>query len=505
MKILTAPQIREADQQTIQEERIASVDLMERAAKAFVNWFDNKFKEEAARILVCCGPGNNGGDGLAIARLLFQKHYAVQVWIVAPESARFSSDFIINQERLPQDIQVSNISDYNPLPEVPAVDFIIDGLFGTGLSRPVTGLFAEVISSINKASATKIAIDTPSGLFTEVPNQPTDIIIQAAYTVSFELPKLTFFLPQNFIYVGEWQTVPIGLSTSYIKHALTDNFVISGNQVAGYIKPRTKFSHKGTYGHALLMAGSYGKMGAAILASRACLRSGVGLLTIQCPKTGYAILQTAVPEAMTLPDSNKTCLTELPDIDKYQVIGIGPGLDKRAETKAVVRQLLHKVSFPIVLDADALNILSEEKELLQQLPAASILTPHPKEFERLVGKAENDYQRLEQLKTFCQQYKCYVVLKGGHTCIGTPTGELYFNCTGNPGMATGGTGDVLTGIITALLAQKYSSLEACLLGVYIHGLAGDIASQEKGEFALVASDVIEYLGKAFLQLQPDKK
>lgn len=498
MKILTAAQIREADQQTIAEENIASVDLMERAAKAFVCWFDNKFSLQANNILICCGFGNNGGDGLAIARLLHQKNYQVAVWIVSPED-KFSLDFNLNRERLPSEIPVSFISDNTAIPDTVGFDFILDGLFGTGLSRPVSGIFAELITRLNASQATIIAIDIPSGLYTDKPNELTDPIVEARYTVSFELPKLAFFLAQNERYVGEWQIVPIGLSTTFLTSVKTNKFLISPELVSSFLKPRGRFSHKGTYGHALLLAGSYGKMGAAVLASQACLRSGVGLLSVHCPRVGYAILQTTVPEAMTLPDTHEHYLTELPDLKTYQVIGAGPGLGKAAETRNLIQQLLNNTTAPLVLDADALNIISEEN-LLPKLPPGSILTPHPKEFERLIGPAQDDYQRLEQLQAFCQSYQCYVVLKGGHTCIGTPEGNLYFNNTGNPGMATGGTGDVLTGIITALAAQKYMPLEACLLGVYVHGLAGDLAKEQKGEIALIASDLIESLGASFLKL-----
>lgn len=498
MKILTAPQIREADQRTITEENIASVALMERAAEAFTSWFTHKFPETEKRILICCGPGNNGGDGLAIGRLLHVRGYSVQIWIVSPEN-KFSADFAANCKRLPENIPVTTIRQASDLPAAAAFEVVLDGLFGTGLSRPASNIFATVIHYLNHLPGIKIAIDVPSGLYTEQPNQPGAAIVQAHYTLSFEVPKLAFLLPQNEKYIGEWYLAPIHLSPGYLQEVPTKKYLISREQVTGLLKPRRKFSHKGTYGHALLLAGSYGKMGAATLAARACLRSGVGLLSVHCPAVGYTILQTAVPEAMTLPDAAENYLTQLPDLNIYQAIGIGPGLGKEPATRNLVRQLLQTTPAPLVLDADALNIISEEN-LLAILPANAILTPHPKEFERLAGLATDDYHRLELLQDFCQRHQCYVVLKGGHTCIGTPAGDLYFNITGNPGMATGGTGDVLTGIITALVAQKYTPLDACCLGVYIHGLAGDLAGEQVGEPALIASDLIENLGAAFRQL-----
>ncbi|GEO06223.1 bifunctional NAD(P)H-hydrate repair enzyme [Adhaeribacter aerolatus] len=497
MKILTALQIREADQRTIAEENIPSAALMERAANAFTEWFTRKFPDTGKNILICCGPGNNGGDGLAIARMLHALDYAATVWIVAPEN-KFSPDFLTNQERLPAAIPVTNIKQTSDFPEASEFNLVLDGLFGTGLSRSVTGIYAEIIQHINHLPAQVIAIDVPSGLYTEAPNQLGDAIVQADYTLSFEVPKLAFLLAQNEKYVGEWYLVAINLSPAFLADVTTDKFIFTREQVTQIIQPRRKFSHKGTYGHALLLAGSYGKMGAAALAARACLRSGVGLLSVHCPKVGYTILQTAVPEAMTLPDTEATHLTQLPDLNTYQAIGIGPGLGKEPATRHLVRQLLQTTPAPLVIDADALNIIAEEN-LQPALPPNTILTPHPKEFERLAGPASDDYNRLKLLQNFCRQYGCFVVLKGGHTCIGTPAGDLYFNITGNPGMATGGTGDVLTGIITALVAQKYSPLDACRLGVYLHGLAGDLARDQVGETALIASDLIENLGAAFRQ------
>jgi hydroxyethylthiazole kinase-like uncharacterized protein yjeF len=502
MKILSAAQIRQADAYTIAEEQIPSAALMERAAKALVTWFDNKFAGRARRILICCGPGNNGGDGLAIARLLFDKGYDIRVWIVAATD-HFSPDFVLNRGRLPAGVPVTTIAAATGIPPALEADFILDALFGTGLSRPLSGLYAAVIDQINGSPATRVAIDMPSGLFSDAPAPAGSRIVRARYTLSFELPKLAFFLPQNAPFVGTWYVVPIGLSPAFLATAVTENQVISPGLVAGLLKPRLKFSHKGTYGHALLLVGSYGKMGAATLAARACLRSGVGLLTVRCPGVGDPILQINVPEAMTLPDAEERHLAALPELEPYQAIGAGPGLGQAPATRQLIRTLLKTAGAPLVLDADALNLIAEE-DLLSQLPAQAILTPHPKEFERLAGKAQDDYHRLEQLRHLCRKHQCYIVLKGGHTCIGTPGGTLYFNCTGNPGMATGGTGDVLTGIITALVAQQYPSLAACLLGVYIHGLAGDLAKAEVGETALIASDLIEKLGPAFELVNPDR-
>ncbi|MCX2741942.1 NAD(P)H-hydrate dehydratase [Pontibacter anaerobius] len=500
MKILTAAQTREADAYTIREEGISSTDLMERAAKAFTGWFENKF-QPSEEVHVFCGPGNNGGDGLAAARLLHERKYKVQPYIVGDVS-KASDDFNVNLKRLPQELQPIHVEQPSAVPELTDTACVVDALFGTGLNRPVTGLYGEVIRKLNSSGATITSIDIPSGLYSDSQTPEEGAITRANYTISFELPKLAFLLPQHENFVGEWHVVPIGLSQKFIAEAKSDLYCTKQEDVQQFLKPRKKFSHKGLYGHALLLCGGYGKMGAAVLAARACLRSGIGLLTVQVPQAGYPILQTAVPEAMTLTDKNRKHLSELPlEIDKFDVIGIGPGIGTERVTKTAIGQLLATTSHPIVLDADAINIVGASEKLKAQLfKKKLIFTPHPKEFERLVGKVKNDYDRMQHLREFCQEYGCYVALKGSHTAIGTPEGKVHFNTTGNAGLATGGTGDALTGVITALVGQKYTLEEACRLGVFVHGLAADLALQTVGDIAMTASDVIDHLPRAFLHL-----
>ncbi len=500
MKILSAAQTREADRQTITEEGIASVELMERAAKAFVCWFENKYPVPQ-EVSIFCGPGNNGGDGLAVARLLSQRGYKVQAFLIG-DSANASEDFNINRERLPQDVPLKKVSSAADLPAIPPASCVVDALFGTGLNRPVTGFFAEVIQHLNDSGACITSIDMPSGLYTDSQTPEVGAILKATYTISFELPKLAFFLPQHEAYVGEWHVVPIGLSAAYVSSAETDYYFTGAADVKRMLKPRAKFSHKGTFGHALLLCGSMGKMGAAVLATRACLRSGIGLLTVQCPQAGYDIMQTSAPEAMTLVDKNRKYLSAMAgDIDKYNAVGIGPGIGTEKITKTLLGQLLAISKVPLVIDADAINLISSSYRLKSQLPKGRVIfTPHPKEFERLVGKTKDNYDRLQHLREFCQEYACYAVLKGSHSAVCTPAGKVYFNTTGNAGMATGGTGDVLTGILTALAAQNYTLEEACTMGVYMHGLAGDLAKAAVGDIAMIASDLIDFLPKAFQQL-----
>lgn len=500
MKILSAQQTREADAQTISEEKIASEELMERAARAFVGWFENKFTPECP-VCIFSGPGNNGGDGLAVARLLHQCLFDVQLYLVN-DGSQTSPDFQLNLERLPHEVPPHHIHSKTDLPTLPDKACVIDALFGTGLSRPVTGLYAEVINWLNEQSNCTVAIDIPSGLYTDKQTPAEGAIVQADHTVSFELPKLAFFLPQHEQYVGEWHTVPIGLSPAYLAEAKSNFQYVTQKEMQGLLKPRSKFSHKGTYGHALLLCGGYGKIGAAVLAARACLRGGVGLLTVQTPAIGYDVLQTAVPEAMLIPDNNRKHLSRLPEsMEKFNAIGIGPGIGTERLTKTLLGQLLATTDLPLVIDADAINLIASSEKLKAQLPKGRVIfTPHPKEFERLTCKSKNEYERLEDLREFCRVYQCYMVLKGSHSAIATPEGDIYFNTTGNAGMATGGTGDVLTGILTALVAQGYTLKEACLLGVYLHGLAGDLAKETVGEISMIASDVIQHLPQAFQHL-----
>ena len=497
VKVLSASQLREADRFTIGNEPVDSIDLMERAAKAFADWFTEKFNP-SHRVHIFCGMGNNGGDGLAITRLLHQLNYAVVAYAVR-YAAPPSKDFIVNEQRLKKlRVKMNDIRADNAFPVIQQNEIIVDGLWGSGLNRPVEGFAAQLIQHLNAARATRVAIDIPSGLYAD--SKSVSVRFKADFTLSFELPKLSFFLPENEEWVGEWEVRGIGLHPAFLQQAQTSNFFLTTDFAKELILPRKKFAHKGTYGHALIVSGSYGKMGAACLCAEACLRAGAGLVTAFIPKCGYEIMQTKVPEAMAITDRNKDFLTAMPELSSYKAVGIGPGIGTKAATAKALGRLIKKADFPLVLDADALNILSENKAWLKSLPENSILTPHPKEFERLFGKAKDDYAQFELLKESAVKYRAVIVLKRAYTCIASPDGSAWFNSTGNPGMATGGTGDVLTGIITGLLCQGYSPLNSALLGVYWHGLAGDLAAGAISVPCLVAGDIIRYLGIAFKKL-----
>ncbi|MCE6991658.1 NAD(P)H-hydrate dehydratase [Dyadobacter sp. CY323] len=492
MKILNVSQIRELDAFTIQNEPISSLDLMERAANAFVGWFKNQFVNTRP-VHIFCGKGNNGGDGLAVARILSMLSYDVYVTIL-DYTSNASEDFESNLSRLKNHLQPHILTSIHEFPEFGDQVICIDALLGSGLSRPVVGIVAEVITKLNELPNKLVAVDIASGLYADQPNAKDDIIIKPDYTVSFQIPKLAFMLPQNAEFTGDWHLVDIGLSQEYIHRTQTPFFYTQKQAAESLIKPRGKFSHKGTYGHALLIAGSYGKIGAAVLAGKACLRSGVGLLTMHFPGCGYNIVQISIPEAMAVPDIDENHLSILPDLETYSAIGIGPGIGQDSKTMKVLEQLFDSAKVPLVIDADALNLLSQNRHFLEKLPENTILTPHPKEFQRLAGDSKDEFERLENGRAFSKKHKVIICLKGANTAVILPDGEVHFNSTGNPGMATGGTGDVLTGIITSLLAQKYSPRDAAILGVYQHGLAGDKAAEQKGQTALIASDVIDSLG-----------
>lgn len=500
MKIFSAAQIRKWDQYTIQEEPISSYDLMERASTKFVEWFMTKYPNTDRQIYLFCGSGNNGGDGFAVARLLHESFYPVKVFQC--KIGKPSEDCEQNYQRLNSlaAVDIQSVHYDSPLPDLSKANLIIDALFGSGLNRPIQGYWAKLVQHINTARIETIALDMPSGLFSDR-SSVTQVTIKARYTLSFERPKLAFFFPENYSSVGEWTSVSIGLHPIYAEDTLSSYHLITEEMVKNKLQKRNKFAHKGTYGHALLVVGSYGKIGAAVLAAKACLKTGVGLLTINAPKCGYNILQSQVPEAMVLADPEKEIWSSIPELDNYQTIGVGCGIGQAEASAKALMQLLKEAKNPIVLDADALNILGKNPTCINDIPKNSILTPHPKEFQRLFGHSKNDFDRLDLLSSKAKEHELIILLKGAHTIVALPNGNCYFNNTGNPGMATGGSGDALTGMITSLLSQGYSPADATILGVYLHGKAGDFTADEIGENALLPSDLINNIWKVFKSLE----
>ena len=497
MKILSANQIREWDQYTIRHEPISSIDLMERAAGRCSEWLqENNMLDRP--ITIICGKGNNGGDGLAIARMLVQQNINLLNIYILESGSQGSEDFQTNLEKLHYPIRF--IQSEKNFPSFRKNEIIIDALFGSGLNRPLDGVAAKLVEHINQSGHTVVSIDLPSGLPADEA-EATTAVVKADHILTFQTSRLSFLLPANAAFVGKVHILDIGLHPRYYDSVQANYELIDADLISAIYKPRNRFAHKGNFGHALIIAGSYGKMGAAVLCAKACLRSGAGLTTVHIPRTGYAILQSSVPEAMVSSDPNSYTLTKIEeDISKFSCIGIGPGIGEATETKDFLKQLLNNNKKPFVLDADALNILAAEKEMMNKIPAATILTPHPKEFARLFGETKDDLQRIELARQKAIELNIVIVLKGHHTLIATPGGKAYFNNTGNAGMAKGGSGDVLTGMITALVGQYNDAVEAAILGVYLHGLAGDIAAEKFSLEAMIASDIVESLGTAFNSL-----
>lgn len=476
MKIFTAQQIRNWDAYTISKEPIASIDLMERASLKAVEWLLKNIGVHYP-YKIFCGPGNNGGDGLAIARLLV--HCGARVTCYAFEKNNYAKDFKVNLERLET---VNWIKGQEDIPTIDTQDIVVDAIFGSGLNQPVKGLFAAVINRINQKEHKKtIAIDIPSGLYADQ-STTEGSITQSDHTLTFQRVKLAFLFPENHVYVGEWSVLNIGLHTHYEDQEHSIYQTIDKSFIEAAIKPRKKFSHKGTFGHALLVVGGEGKLGAGIFATEACIRSGVGLVTACIPKSGEHVYQSQLPDAMVsfqeLDHSN---------FESYKSIGCGPGLGTRPSAKKMVGDVIESTSVPLVLDADALNLLASTPQWYESLRDRTILTPHLGEFKRLFGEYKQYDAVLHKQVEAAQEYGIYIILKGAHTSIATPKGELFFNFTGNPVLSKGGSGDVLTGYITGLLAQGYSLKEACLIGVFKHGEAGDLALQTAAENVTISS------------------
>lgn len=499
MELYTAKQIRRWDQFTMEHEPVSSIDLMERAATRCVDWMVQRGLHKR-NFLIFCGKGNNGGDGLAIARLLVQRGTAVEVYILE-FGRKGSPDFQTNLLRLHElPVNIHFLQSTEQFHDIPKEKVVIDALFGSGLNKPLDGLAAQLALHINQSGVQVISIDVPSGLFTDQSSIGYPVV-RSSHTLTFQVPKVAFLFQENAQFIGVVHVLDIGLDARFHQKEVPFAHTVTHDLVKCIYTPRNRFAHKGNFGHALLIGGSYGKIGAVLMATWACLRTGAGLTTTYIPACGYNILQGGAPEAMVITDEHPSFITSLPSSpDKYTVIGIGPGLGTEEMTLRAIGQLLGSSPKSLVIDADGLNCLAKDPSLLSQLLPHSILTPHPKEFDRLFGSCSNDFERMERARMKAVELQVVIVLKGHHTLIVTPSGQLYFNTTGNAGLAKGGSGDVLTGMITALVAQGYQPLHAALLGVYMQGAAADHAINTHSQEALIASDIINNIGVVFLHL-----
>ncbi|QQT26359.1 NAD(P)H-hydrate dehydratase [Sphingobacterium spiritivorum] len=500
MKILNAIQFKEVDQLTIAAQHISSLELMERASFALTQAIERDLKDVSRySFVVLCGSGNNGGDGLAVARMLLEKGADVQVYLL--NSPHYSEDNLQNQEKIHPDFIKFFVVELPP--EIDKNAIILDCLFGVGLSRPLDESYRPLIESINNHAGYILSADLPSGLQADVINAADAIVVKATKIYTFHSPKLAMLLPQHQEWVDTYEVIDIRLDPDAIRQQHVDHYYVTEQWAFAKLKTRNRFSHKGTFGHALLIGGSYGKIGAVRLSATAAARSGCGLVTVYIPGCGYTAFQAAVPEIMVLTDSNNNHITNYPSVKPYSAIGVGIGMGQEGPTGTAFVKLMRSLTpdTRLVLDADALNLLATRQDLLANLPPDTILTPHPKELKRLIGEWTDDRKKIEKVRNFASLYKVIVIVKGANTMTVVPDGKLYFNSTGNAGMATGGSGDVLTGIITSLLAQGYSAEDAAILAVYLHGAAGDEARKERGEESLIASDIITCLSTAFQRLR----
>lgn len=499
MKIFNTDQIRNADKITIERQGISSAELMERAGFRVFRRFEEDFLPVKGVVWVFSGIGNNGGDGLVIARYLFEAGHKVRV-VLVDFGVRRAPDLQLNYGRLTAlGVAVEELHENDAFPVFHAEDIIVDAIFGIGLNRRPPGWVEGLMEHMNHAPAPVVSVDVPSGVYMSGLMEEGQPVVCAAHTYTFELPKLLFLLSDTGKYTRDWSVVSIGQDKDFIASEPVICYFTEEGEVVDLLRRRDRFTHKGSYGHVLVVGGSYGKIGAPLMSSEAALNAGSGLVSALVPRCGYAVLQTAVPEVMCVPAQGEEFITEIASPFVPDVVAVGPGLGTHEDTAGALARFLDGYHGRLVMDADALNIVSGKPDLWERVPAHTIITPHPGEFRRLSGGWRNDREMMEMARTFASQKKVVVVLKGAYTLI-TDGSTVHFNSTGNPGMATGGSGDVLTGILASLLGQGYEVLDAARLGVYIHGLAADIAVRQTSQWSLKATDIIDFLGDAFLHL-----
>lgn len=503
MKIFTSNQIRELDRYTIEHEPIRGIDLMERAAKTLARAISDEWGTQTPMVAFA-GPGNNGGDALAVSRLLADQGYRVSVYLFNINQ-KLSEDCATNKKRIAESKRVAKFTEvtqeFDP-PRLDADTVVIDGLFGSGLTKPLAGGFASLVKYINQSPAKVVSIDMPSGLMTEDNTYNVRAnIIKADITLTLQQRKLAFLFPENQQFIGRVRVLDIRLSAEGTERIEAQYRIIEENDVRRMLTPRDPYSHKGDMGSALIVAGSYGMAGAAVMAAKACYRAGAGKVTVHTPRRNNDIMQISVPEAIVSLDHEETHIGNAIATDDFDAMAIGPGLGQMETTAITMISQIRRAACPVVADADALNMLANHRAWMQQMPKGIIMTPHPREFDRMDGTpCADSYERLTKARSMAERLEAYILLKGHHSALCLPDGSVTFNSTGNAGMATAGSGDVLTGIIAGLLARGHSQPEACMLGMYLHGLAGDLAARDKGEESLMATDITDCLPKAFARL-----
>jgi len=502
MKIFTNEEIRGIDRFTIDEEGIPAAELIQRVAEGVTGEIVKRWTP-ARPVTVFAGPGNNGADALAVARMLTEQGFDPLVYLFNIRGNSLNRECRDQRDQLLASgrSRLIEIIDSMEQPELTSRHLVVDGLFGSGLRDPLSGGFKTLVQDINESGADVVSIDIPSGLFADWnPTTITRNVVHATITCAVQFPRLSFFMADNADIVGTVKLIDIGLSKTAVRDTPSKFHLVEAKDIKHVIRRRKPFSSKADYGNALLIAGSYGMMGAAVLASEGALRAGVGKLLVHSPRCGFNILQSVVPEAMYHPDKNDIIITDLNLSREYHAVGIGPGLGTADLTVMAVENLLKRYRFPIVIDADALNCISRRPTMLGLLVPGSVLTPHAGEFDRLFGAQPTAESRLIKAIEISRKYNVIIVLKGHYTAVVRPDGKVFFNSTGGPELATPGSGDVLTGIIVGLMAQGYTPEMSAIIGVYIHGLAGEIASRELGNFSVNSRDIAGAIAQAIKSL-----
>lgn len=502
MKIFTTESIRNIDRVTIDEEGVSSQELIHRVAEGVVNEILANWNPSKPTIIFA-GSGNNGADALIVGKLLIEAGFNPQILLFNFKGNSLSRDCREARQRLLSlgNVNLTEIIESAEIPPITPNHLVIDGLFGSGLRDPLMGGYTTLARNISESGATVVSIDIPSGLFGDWNARVlARNVVHATITMAVQFPKLSFFLSDNAPMVGKWKTIDIGLSQRAINETPTKYFYVEREDIRQVLRRRPDFCSKADFGHALLISGCYGMMGAAVMAGKGALRAGAGKVTIHSAKCGFNVIQSQVPEALFLPDPNEILISNMTPRYNYSAIGVGPGIGTNDATKGAFETLVKTIKRPMVIDADALNIISMVPALIDHIAPGSILTPHAGEFDRIFGAQASAESRLLKALEVSHRYKLIIVLKGFHTAVVRPDGKVFFNSTGNPAMATGGSGDVLTGVITSLLSQGYKPETAAVAGVHIHGLAGDMAAEEQGEYGVTALDIADNIGKAIKKI-----
>lgn len=503
MKLFTTEEIRAIDRYTIEQEGVPSLELSERMAEGVADEISSRWRSNKPT-MVFAGPGNNGADALGTARLLFERGFRPEVYLFNIGGDKLSADCTAARDRMlaeVPEIVFHEVRDRFSMPKITTNHLVIDGLFGSGLREELQGGFKSLVQYINDENATVVSIDLPSGMFgdwnPQIVNRNT---IHATLTLAVQFPRISFFIPDNAELIGEWKVIDIGLSEKAMASAPPNFCLVEQRDVHRRLRHRKEFASKADFGSAILYAGSYGMMGAAILAARGALRGGVGKLTVNAPKCGYQILQSSVPEALFRHNRGEISIVDIHPERDFSAIAVGPGIGTNELTVKAVEDFLASINQPVILDADALNCIALKPSILNTIPVLSILTPHAGEFDRLFGPQPSAEARLRKAIEMAKYYNILIILKGRYTAIVRPDGKVYFNSSGCPAMATAGSGDVLTGVLLSMLAQGYPAELASLIAVYVHGVAGEMAAAEQGEYGVTAGDIADHIGKAIREI-----